>query len=116
MLSLLVGAWLSISPLEGQTDTTSVVVIEWWHDVNKDSVFNMDYYTVTDSVRDYKIYAIYEIDSLLNISNTTGDSLWDVPINTYLFGLIVEKVPCMAEMYCWTKTHGYDFLKIINSH
>lgn len=103
MLSLLVGAWLSISPIQGQSDTTSVVVIEWWHTISQDSTFDINLYTITDSVKIYKKYAIIKIDSLLDSEG------WAVPNHTYLYGLITERLPYKKMLYCFTEKYGYDY-------
>ena len=104
MWSLFVGAWLSISPLPGQSDTTSVVIVEWWAGVGKVHTNDISIYTITDSIKNYKIYEIAELDSIVEL-----DGFVEKPKNTYLYRLVVEKIPYKKFMYCTAKGYGTDY-------
>jgi hypothetical protein len=104
LINLFIGAWLSISPLPGQSDTTSVVLVEWWHTADKTITFDIELYSITDSTKDYVIYDIIKIDSIINTSGFI-----ERPVNTYLYGLVTEKIPYKTMMYCTARGYGTEY-------
>lgn len=104
MWATLFGAWLSISPLQGQSDTTSVVVIEWWSGVGVSWTNDIAKYTITDSVINYKTYSLTRIDSIVE-----ADGYVIKPKNTYLYTLVTEKLPHKKFLYCIVQGYGVDY-------
>lgn len=99
MINFFIGAWLSIVSLPGQSDTTSVVLVEWWHTTNIDTALDITRYSITDSVKDYKIYSVYRVFYVPE----------GIPAVTYLVGLVIEKIPYRTFLYCSARDYGIDY-------
>jgi len=96
MINFFIGCWFSISPLAGQSDTTSVLLVEWWHQTDINIASDISIYSISDSIRNYKIYNIYRVYVVPE----------GIPKNTYLFALVIEKIP--YKTFCYCKVKGYD--------
>ena len=99
MINFFIGAWISISPFQGQSDTTSVILAEWYYQTDTTIAYDVSRYTITDSVRDYRVYSLSKIDSV-----PEGNCAI-----TYLVGLVVEKIPHKTFLYCTVKDYGTDY-------
>ena len=99
MINFFIGAWLSIGSLQGQSDTTSVVLVEWWHTTDITIAQDIARYTITDSIRNYQIYGVERIYSVLE----------GIPEVTYLLGLTTERLPYKTFMYCIVEDYGVDY-------
>ena len=99
MLNFFIGAWISISPFQGQSDTTSVILAEWYYQTDTTIAYDISNYTITDSTRDFIIYSLEKIDSVPE---------GNCPI-TYLVGLVTEKIPYKTFLYCTAKGYGTDY-------
>lgn len=104
MLNLFIGAWLSISSLPGQSDTSSVVLVEWYKDMNLTTAYDLSLYSITDSSRYYAVYDIFKVDSII-----ATDGFIEKPKNTFLFALVTEKLPYKKFLYCAVKGYGVDY-------
>lgn len=89
MLRLLIGAWLTISPVQGQSDTTSTVLVEYSETMHIDGLLDVNNYRVTDSIRDYKIYRIGIVQKIDGIQTK----------DTSVVALITERLPYRTDFW-----------------
>jgi len=99
MISFFIGAWLSMSSLPGQSDTTSVVLVEWWYTSDINIASDITRYSIVDSIKEYKIYSAYRVYFVRE----------GIPVTTYLFGLIIEKIPHKTFLYCVVEDYETDY-------
>lgn len=89
MLPLFIGAWLTISPLSVQSDTTSVILLEFSETMSIEGLLNVSNYQITDSIKNYRIFSIGIVKSIDGIQTK----------DTSLIALVSGRLPYRTEFW-----------------
>lgn len=89
MLNLLIGAWITISVFAQQTDTTSMVLLEFSETMSIEDLLDVSNYKITSEGTEYKIYKIGIVNKIEDIT----------PKDTSMVVLITERLPYKKEFF-----------------
>lgn len=87
MLNLLLGAWLTISILPQQSDTTSVILVKFSETMSIEGLLDVSNYKITSEGTEYKIYKIGVVNKIDDVT----------PKDTSMVALITERLPYRKE-------------------
>lgn len=88
--NLIVGGWLTITPpADLVSDSTSVLLVEFWNDMNAETVLNLENYSLRVDDQEKRIFRIKTIDRI------DGIAIDDLT----LIALVVEKLKSKKEYF-----------------